>query len=412
MRFMEMGDVKWRIRDSSTEYEETSGICWFQSIGATQGVGLQGDTIQTIGNIAVIETTESIRDPDATLIHRHVSFLQRPKRWPVGGFKPNRPFGMPLFGKWRRARGLNLRIRAVMHEFHRDGPSPSSELEFIRVPGVEFEQSLLSVEDAENFLVISERAWFVCRSLLMFYLKQHVDELDVITAQPGISRMTTRAIQILPRETVDNFARDTPTFSLRVETFLAQAISRVLTSDLDPQLLYAASFGYADSFKQTSSEGSLTSVTESIERLLTLFEESRGLKRGVLAHAEQRRLAKALKLAVETVRLPPARQAAVKLAVSAPTNLTLEARIRRMAKSQKRHWSEEELDSLSGLETMIKIRNDLVHGRKPSNHEQVYIELSRSRIIFEKLYLCLLGCGKNSISSSPFFEFRNLAKNP
>lgn len=406
MKFMDLGEVKWRIPPRTDDYYETTGTCWIESVGATQGVGLEVDTVQPVGDAKIIEETHTVRHPDVATIRRSVLFLQRPRRWPIGGYKRHRPFGHPRAGRWKRVPRLDLRVRGVMHEFHRDGPSPNSEMELIRVPGVEFEQYKFDPLSADDFIKLSDRAWFTCRALLMFCLRQHIDELVITSSKVGENCITTRAVEILPRDIKNDGADDIAFSDLGIEIYLSKGVDCIVGGGLDAELFHAASFGYADSFRQTSAEGSLTSVTEAIERLITLFEHARGLERGLLTSAEQRKFSKALRTAVLSEGFSSDRKAAIQFAVSGRLNLTLEDRIRRMARSQKRFWSEADLEYLDGLDRMIKIRNDIVHGRKVSSSAQLVVELGRSRAIFEKLYLCFLGCGRAKLSGWPLMALK------
>lgn len=411
LHFIGAGEVKWRIPPRAGDYYETTGKCWFQSVGATEGVGLERDTPQPIGDVQILELTETVRHSDVNLIHRHVGFLQRPRYWPIGGFRWRRSFGEPRTGRWQRVRNYNLRLRGVMHEFHRDGPTPDSEVELIQFPGVEFEQVESDPAATDLFFKISGQAWFACRCLLMFYLRQHIDELLIVTAREGERRITTHALEILPKDIKEHGPGDQPLGGIKIETLLATGVSRILSAELDVELLHASSFGYADSFRQASAEGGITSVTEAIERLLTLYEQASGLDRGILTPAEQRKLAKALKLAVDTVVLDRGRRTLIKAAVSTKQNLTLEQRIRRMAGSQRRSWSKSDLEYLDGLENLITVRNGLVHGRKVSDQSQIHAELGRARAIFEKLYLCFLGCGRATISHWSLMALKHHYKN-
>jgi hypothetical protein len=411
LHFVGSGEVKWRIPPRPDDYYETTGKCWFLSVGATEGVGLERDTPQPIGDAQILELTETVRHSDINLVHRQVGFLQRPKYWPIGGVSWKRPFGEPRTGRWQRIRNHNLRLRGVMHEFHREGPTPASEMELIQYPGIEFEPLDTASDATDLFLKLSERAWFACRSLLMFYLRQHIDEFLITTAREGERSITTHAVEILPRDLRENGPGDRPVGGIKIEAFLATSLSRVFSAELDLELLHASSFGYADSYRQASGEGGITSVTEAIERLLTLYEQSKEMDRGILTPAEQRKLAKALKLAVDKVVVDPGRRALIKSAVSARQNLTLEQRIRRMAKSQRRSWTKPDLEYLDGLENLIKVRNDLVHGRKVSDQSQIHAELGRARAIYEKLFLCFLGCGRATISHWALMALKHHYKN-
>lgn len=396
--FVGEGTVSWRIPELEGTFRKTSGTCWFQTVGASYGSGLQRDTPQTIGEARVLSTQQAIKPFDEKPLRRRVSFLQRPSYWPVGGHAQKRSIEGMFAGPWRRVRGKNLRFRCTTEEVYRRNSSPTSETELIYIPGVEFEQHTPDLAAAAEFVEDSKAAWFACRILLMFYFRQHIEELFVTEKDATSQITTTNSIAILPEELKNLSPEERPAAGIRLENFLATGVSSILSRDLDASLLHAASFGYADSFRQTSAEGGITSIIESIERLLVLFEFKRKLSRNILDSKTQRRLSKALRSAVESVNLAENLQSLAKSAVTNPLTLPLEERILRMAASQKRWWSGIETEYLTNIECLIHVRNALTHGRIISDHSQIQVELLRARAIFEKLYLCLLQCGRARIS--------------
>ena len=71
---------------------------------------------------------------------------------------------------------------------------------------------------------------------------------------------------------------------------------------------------------------------------------------------------------------------------SSPT-LSLQDRIKRMARHYRRQRRNKAARVFEGIETMVRLRNALVHGRKVEDHQLLYVETVRSRALFEQLFL-------------------------
>jgi len=147
-------------------------------------------------------------------------------------------------------------------------------------------------------------------------------------------------------------------------------------------------------------ESGLTSCVEGLERLVTAFEGTRSLDRDLATPEEWKPVAKSLKKHVSTLAIGGGMQARIKRSLSFAPKLSLQERLERMAAHFRPYLSGSDRELFSGIDKMIKVRNDIVHGRLIADVNTTYVELLRARAVFERLFLCFLRCG--SMQSSPY----------
>jgi len=131
---------------------------------------------------------------------------------------------------------------------------------------------------------------------------------------------------------------------------------------------------------------------EAIERLICVIEDDAGVGREVVAAGAWKPIARDLRRVIRDSNLAEDAKAAVKRSLSSPIGLTLEDRIRRVIVLQPGGWASPDGVLADGLSTMIKARNDLVHGRLPTDYTQLQGALLRAQATFQVMFLNFLGC--------------------
>ncbi|MBK8631749.1 MAG: hypothetical protein IPN84_16635 [Sphingomonadales bacterium] len=173
------------------------------------------------------------------------------------------------------------------------------------------------------------------------------------------------------------------------------------------ELLHAAAYGYASSYTSGVMETGLTLCVEGIERLVEAFEQSRGLTRETVEKKRWNSLGKAArKLATPLAETPTERQA-IERALSMVPTMTLIERITRMVAAIRPAWRTLASELLERAPAMIKMRNDIVHGRMVEDINALRIELMRAQVLFERIWLAQLKCGDFRGSGWPLLAIRN-----
>src|SRR5262249_15530329 len=157
-------------------------------------------------------------------------------------------------------------------------------------------------------------------------------------------------------------------------------------------LLHAAAFGYAQSHNAFNFEASVTSGMEAIERLVSVIEAGAGLQREMVPPKDWKPVGRDLKRVVGASGLPADTIGRLKRSYAPSPTLTLEERIRRVAKTQQKQWSKHDLTLLDGLGELITARNDIVHGRLVKDLQHLYTQRIRAQALFEQIFLTFLGC--------------------
>jgi hypothetical protein len=192
-----------------------------------------------------------------------------------------------------------------------------------------------------------------------------------------------------------------PVFYPHLNLFLGRAGASLYAIRKHSELMHAAAYGYANSFHTDIMENGLTSCVEGLERLVTAFEKTQNLKQDVSSKEIWKPIAKSLKEHVSSLSIERPLSARIKRSLSSPPKLALQERIERMARAFRRHLSSSDLALISNIDRMIKVRNDIVHGRLIADINTTYVELLRARSVFERLFLCFLGCGGTMGSGYP-----------
>jgi hypothetical protein len=255
---------------------------------------------------------------------------------------------------------------------------------------------------------------------LAFYFKQFVtltERIDYDLRQITESCWPARAED----SSADRSHREPGRYSIR--ELLSSSLGHLARSKIDGGTLHAAIHTYVSAQHEVI-ESAITSYCEGIERILAAFENSRGLTRDVLTDkaevSEYRSAQKQFKrmvgeLATLRRKTPTtqAKSAAIRRHLSKQPMLTLQDRIERMSKVFERHWHAHEKVLLADLDRMIRIRNDIVHGRHVGRHsiDRLFAERVRSEALFERLFLCLIGCPSKAISGEATMILEDLERN-
>lgn len=368
----------------------TSGRGSLRDRGMAMGINIDPEGVQAFSEIEVYETVETIVAEGWTEQRADYWFLQRPYDWFPSRRRYREPKGLSRHGDWQTLRSLGLKFRLAQIGHARSDDRLSREIELVELPAVEIKP--LDTMDQADFAARADELWFSLRILIAFRYRQYVSPL--MEYKEGSGRRT----QVWHRGAVESKEKrpdgDTPPFYGPSARIFARALPALSRYRGQRELLHGAVYGYAESFKASVSESHLTSCVEGLERLVCAFEEINGLSRDAVDRKTWRPIAKALKRAIDQARVDPQTRGRLKRSLSSPATLSLQERLERMARTYRRHWSEEHRALLKGLNKMIKTRNDIVHGRLVTDYNALYVELVRGRALFERLFLNLVGCHK------------------
>lgn len=378
------------LADDKRSKTKATGVGFMRSIGMASGDQIADESIQTIAEMEILETTESTEAHFDFPLSAEYWFLQRPHNWRVYPRKFRLREQIRRYGDWKLIKIRGIQFRLFVFADVLDDERISVEMQRIELPGIEIKPIDLQ-SNPEPFFECADEVWSALRVLLTFELRQYISPVRDLRRSSRLLSDTWHTVEIENRERQSGF-QNPIYYGQRIETFLSRGADIVLRNGHLVELLHAAAFGYANSFKPLVMEGGLTSCVEGIERLVTAFENAAGLSREVVDGGEWKPTAKSLKIAVSSLKLGKSLDARLKQQLSHAPNLTLEERIKRMMGRYQRHWKNNEKELLRGIERMIKARNDIVHGRLVDPNT-THIELLRAQAIFEKLFLCFCDCG-------------------
>jgi hypothetical protein len=405
------GEVRWVLHhnqawpgESEEPTREVSGIGWIRSIGMTGGVSIADESLQKFADLEILEHTERMTGGHWGEPSAEYWFLQRPSYWPAHGTKPQRRATLSQEGPWAVVPGSNLKLRMVSEGQLRDDARLSKEIELVLLPGIEIRP--VAPMEAAAFEAAADVVWFQLRILIMFCWRQYVSPLAVRrTRADGFSR-TWHSVAVESRQL--EAIQDPHVFSGWRFRYLAGGAARLLRYRDEGERLHAAVFGYAQSFKTLALEAGLTNCVEAIERLVTLIEAEADLEREIVSRKRWRSIARALRKGVDDPALSAQEEAAIKRSLASPPTHSLKERIERVIARQGRGWTQEDERVVAGLDGMIRLRNDIVHGRLAGDINRLHVELVRSRAIFEGLFLNLLNLravSRSSSAASLIFQF-------
>lgn len=397
--------IRWELHNNADwphgsrreDQHRTSGTASVRSIGMASGIAIASDSVQKFGDLRIFEYREHTNAPGWEGPSAEFWFLQRPTDWHAYPRRLRRTQGLTHRGDWYRVTGSGLKFRLISIGYPRNDRRLSEEVELIQLPGVEIRPHSAMAHDA--FLASADDLWFSLRILIAFRFRLYPRTLAEFRETTGEISQTWHPVPVEPRQIEDNHV-DPPFFGV-VDSFLARAAVTLARHKAHRELLHAAAFGYANSYKAFLLEGGLTSCVEAIERLVTAFELTASLAREVLDRKEWRKVADKLKKAVDTMGLADSNARLVKRCLAAPVTLSLEERVLRMVKAQRKYWKPTDRQLLEGLGRMIKARNAIVHGRLVEDINEVYVELVRARALFERLFLGFLNCPGFECSGYP-----------
>lgn len=397
----------WTLSDDPDYAYIQRGSGILRPTGVTQGVMIADDSIQPYAEIEIIEAIDELRSEGIEGLQAEYWFLQRPQEdWYV--HQPLRLLGKPeptkVAGPWIKITALGLRFRLLHIATYRDDERITHEQEKIKLPGIEI-QPVASMEDAA-FFSAAKRLWFAFRVLLAFRYRQYVHTLTEFNVSERMHKTTWHNIQLEPRIRRRTHQAYHSPFEGGLERYLAKGAAKLAKMESQCELLHAAAFGYASSYKTFSPESGLTACIEGIERLVEAFEQANGLTRELISKKRWRTLGKAAREQARTVQATTEELTAIERALSEVPKLQLFDRIERMVRSLLPKWRKGPLELLEGAAEMIKLRNDIVHGRMVTDYNKLWIERLRAQTLFESLWLGFVDCGDLSISDWPFFTIR------
>lgn len=394
----------WKLSEDGSYNQKETGKGWVRSSGITQGLGIADDTVQPFADIQILQSCDQIGHGYHGELGAEYVFLQRPRDWHVRNKARRTPDPIRKTGAWKKIMPLGIKFRLVQHTVHRDDARISTEVERIDLPGIEVAPIASDMAPA-LFSKRSDRLWFLIRILLTFRFRQLITTLTEVKNGAGKQDVIWHSVRLEPRER--DYDHVDPPFFAPVETYLVKGATALLALEEKRELLHAAAYGYASSYTSGVLEARLTACVEGIERLIEAFEQSRGLTRDIVEKKRWRKLGKeARRLATENAKTP-AEQAGIERALAIPPTMTLIERITRMVTAIRPAWRALASELLEHAPTMIKMRNNIVHGRMIEDLNALYIEVLRARVLFERLWLAQLNCGDLHGSGWPLLEIRN-----
>ena len=399
---------QWPRGSEESKADQTSGSASLVSIGMANGLAISADTIQEFGELNIHNVSIVATGPgwdEQSIIHW---FLPRPQAWWVRRRRSLLFEGMNRTGDWRAVKGTQLKLRLTVVSWpERDGRT-STEAIRVQVPGFEIQARSELTDDA--FVAAADVLWFSLRILAIFRFRKYIAPLAEFRTLTGRSEQRWQSVKRQAQSDSDDSRQEQPVDGPADQFF---AVGAAALADLVPQYgqLHAAVFGYANSFEAPASETRLTNCVEAIERLVTAFETARGLGRQIASNREWRPVATALKKSVDQLGLNPDLEVHLKRTLSSPPTLHLQNRIERMVAHQARRWNAKDRQILGGLGRMIKLRNEIVHGRLVGDQRVLLIEQIRARLVFERLFLNLVGCHRFPVSGWPHWTMSTLEAN-
>lgn len=352
-------------------------------------------------------------------------FLQPPPAWPVPWLShhwdgPITKWIPPPDSRWIKPRSWRIRFRlATVFRNERDAVRHYVDTRSW-TPALQVEPALSDDVSSTDFGKEVDRFWSFARPILSFYFKQFsmlTERTDYDLRQITENYWPSRAED----SSADRSHKEPGRYSIR--ELLSSSLGHFVRSEIDGGMLHGAIHAYVSAQDEVI-ESAITSHCGGIERILEAFENSRGLTRNVLTDkaevSEYRSAQKQFKRIVGDApmlrRNTPATQAkraAIGRHLSMQPMLTLQDRIERMSKLFERHWHAHEKVLLADLDGMIRIRNDIVHGRRVGRHniDRLFGERVRSEALFEKLFLCLVGCPSKAISAKAAMTLEDLERN-
>lgn len=348
------------------------------------------------------------RKPSAVLC-----FLQPPRGWPVPWLTHHwdgriTNWISPRDRRWIKPRGWRIRFRLVsVFQNERDEVRHYIDTRHWR-PGLQIEVAPGNELTSADFREQADRLWSLARPILAFYFKQFVtlaDRMDHDLRQITESYWPVRATN--SSEDAER-RREPGHYSIR--ELLSSSLGRLARSAIDGGALHAAIHAYVSAQHEVI-ESAITSHCEGIERVLVAYEDTRGLQRNVFTSPADVAAYKVMQKRFKRLAgdLGPLRRAsptskrkrsAVKRHLGTAPTLSLQDRIERMAEAFEGHWHPHEKVLLQDLGQLIEIRNKIVHGRHVDKYsiDLLFAERHRAEALFEKLFLCLIGCPSKTAS--------------
>ena len=406
------GVIKWTLHarpnwnlseDRDCNHKET-GKGWVRSGGMTQGVAIADDSIQPFADLQILESRDQIDHIDHGGMGAEYVFLQRPRGWYVHSKEWRVSDPTRKTGAWKKIKPLGIKFRLLRLTLHRDDPRTATEVERLDLPGIEM-APIASGMDPAVFYECADRLWFLLRILLVFRFRQFITTLQEVKSGAGKHDVTWHSVKLEPRERTD--IRVDPPFHTPVETYLVKGATALLALEGKRELLHAAAYGYASSYTSAVLESGLTVCVEGIERLIEAFEQARGLTRETVEKKRWSKLGKAARNVATALAETPTERQAIKRALSLVPTMSLIERITRMVAAIRPAWRKLASELLEYAPAMIKMRNDIVHGRMVEDLNALRIEVMRAQVLFERLWLAQLNCGDLCGSGWAMFEISN-----
>lgn len=404
-----------RTKPSDQKFE-LSGEGYFRSVGAQRsGPGIDKTTIYETGDFVILNSTkiEGIHSQQPMKPYAVFTFTQSASYWPTPPLSRHWTGEIEHHGKkwdrWAKPRGVDLKFRPCVNYKWIDKDYTSQTEERFWLPGVELQPSQKSNLTAKAFHQLVDEFWDYLRVSLAFYFKKKVFPVSKLEIWPSY-QCTKEWTKELDLEQPQEF--DEPIFrDLLPLQFLSKtaAYTRKHILELDP--LHLAVHSYTSAQNQMFLESSLSSYVEGIQSILELFERQNKLLRQVLSdpneikkyRAATKKVTKGLSFLAGNSREQKLRRAPISQHLNYIPNLTLEQRIERMTRHYWQDFGSNEKSHLADNSQMIRARNDIAHGRAITDTNMLFRENLRAKALFEKLFLCVVGCSTIEISSQSFF---------
>jgi hypothetical protein len=392
---MGQGVIEWKLFDHSNATgkppcHNCSGNGILRSLSIFQGEHVAPETIQVYGVIEIFEVREVFRWKNSREVpSSEIWFLQRPADW-----DHNLPEGLIArsirkVGPWHRSRSTGCEFRLKSVHWRRNDDRISREAELLTIPAIEMRPS-----DRTSTTFANEwtRIWQVVRVLLSFRFRQTFWPLYECYQEKNQSISTYYSLPF--EHPVDRILNEDEVFYDKTENYIARGLKSLYLISENLPIIHGAIHGYSKSFSAITPSEQLTSVVEGLERLIAIYEEISALKRELVPANEWRSIVKALKTSIEKQDIRPQLAAELKRHVSSKPVLSLQQRIERMAARQRPCWEPRDTRLLHGLSGLIKMRNDVVHGRRVDDFQALSVNVTRGQLLFERLFLGICGNAK------------------
>lgn len=394
----------WKLSEDGSYNQKETGKGWVRSSGMTRGLAIADDSIQPFADLQILESRDQIDHGYHGGTGAEYVFLQRPRGWYVHNKAWRTPDLPRKTGAWKKIKPLGIKFRLLQLTLHRDDARTATEVERLNLPGIEM-APIASGMDPAVFYKGADRLWFLMRILLVFRFRQFITPLQEVKSGAGKHDVTWHSVKLAPREGARDYVD--PPFLARDETYLVKGANALLALEGKRELLHAAAYGYASSYTSGVMETGLTGCVEGIERLIEAFEQSRGLTRETVEKKRWSKLGKAARKLAAPLAETPTERHAIERALSMVPTMSLIERITRMVAAIRPAWRQLPSELLEHAPAMIKMRNDIVHGRMVENLSALRIELMRAQVLFERLWLAQLNCGDLPGSGWPLLAIRN-----